>query len=498
MKQQKKFWITLVMTLALLITSCGSKQNQTQTDTTDSTTVDAIDALVEEQYDFEAIAKAIEGCEYLTNFDNGVAMFTKNGEHFYIDLQGRIVEEPKVEEDPDNLSCEYKNGKYGYKDQTGNVVIPYIFHFAHGFSDGMAIVVNEEGKVGYINTKGELAIPYQYGTMAESDGNDFHEGLCAVLVDDAHEWFSYVDKTGKLAFEGVFSMAGNFSEGMAAVRIPGNSEEHIESHAGYIDRSGKMIIELPDGWWGREFRDGVAQTQRVDSCYIIDKTGKRLFQVNSDMIYTGDDIRFSEGLAVVYGMGKYEKKRGFMDKTGRITFCLSEDNIDESSEQVLVPDLTNVKPLDLSDGKDEAAKLFPHWDVSDVYEDEGELVYDLNLGYNQPLQRLYKPLPGKPLNMKEAIRVVIIDLNKDGYSDALICLGRYGNDMTLYFDAYVWDEKDDDGAFEYVENFRKIPNPRIDKDFSGIIGRNGNDREMWGWRGKNKVEKSLVTKNYYK
>ena len=70
--------------------------------------------------------------------------------------------------------------------------------------------------------------------------------------------------------------------------------------------------------------------------------------------------------------------------------------------------------------------------------------------------------------------------------------------MTLYFDAYVWDEKDDDGAFEYVENFRKIPNPRIDKDFSGIIGRNGNDREMWGWRGKNKVEESLVTKNYYK
>jgi hypothetical protein len=24
---------------------------------------------------------------------------------------------------------------------------------------------------------------------------------------------------------------------------------------------------------------------------------------------------------VVYGKGKYEKKRGFMDKTGRITFC---------------------------------------------------------------------------------------------------------------------------------------------------------------------------------
>ena len=64
-----------------------------------------------------------------------------------------------------------------------------------------------------------------------------------------------------------------------------------------------------------------AQTQKVDSCYIIDKTGKRLFQVDNDMIYTGNDIIYSEGLAVVYGKGKYEKKHGFMDKTGRITFC---------------------------------------------------------------------------------------------------------------------------------------------------------------------------------
>ena len=82
-----------------------------------------------------------------------------------------------------------------------------------------------------------------------------------------------------------------------------------------------MVIELPDGWWGRKFTDGVAQTQKVDSCYIIDKTGQRLFKVNNEITYTGDDIRYSEGLAVVFGKGKYEKKRGYMDKTGRITFC---------------------------------------------------------------------------------------------------------------------------------------------------------------------------------
>ena len=329
MRLQKTITIALVMTLALFIASCGSKQNPANqadtTESTDSTAMDSDVAADEEPYDFEAIAKAIDGCESLYNFEDGVARVNMKDEHFYIDLKGRRVEAPNEEDNPDELTCDYKNGKFGYKDHEGNVVIPHKFHFAHDFSDGMAIVVNEDGLVGYINTKGELAIPYQYGTMAESDGNDFHEGLCAVLVDDAHEWCSYVDKTGKQAFPGVFSSAGDFSEGMAAVKIPGNSEENINPLFGYIDHSGKMVIELPDGWWGHKFRDGVAQIQNLDSCYIIDKTGQRLFKVKNDVIYTGNDIRYSEGLAVVYGKGKYEKKRGFMDKTGRITFCLGDE-----------------------------------------------------------------------------------------------------------------------------------------------------------------------------
>ena len=310
-----------IVAVTAMMASCGNKtakggDNDSTAVADSAVAADSAAVVVEKPYDFEAIAKAIEGCEYLENFSHGVARVKKDGKNFYIDLHGNIVEEPKVEEDPDRLTCEYKDGKYGYKDSKGNVVIPFKFHFAHDFSDGMAIVVNESGEVGYINTKGDLAIPYQYDTMAESDGNDFHEGLCAVVVDGSHEWVSYVDKTGKLAFEGVFGYGGDFSEGLAAVKTTGEG-----ARSGYIDRSGKMVIELPAGWWGRKFTDGVAQTQKLDSCYMIDRTGKRLFKVNNEITYTGDDIRYSEGLAVVYGKGKYDNKRGFMDKTGRITFC---------------------------------------------------------------------------------------------------------------------------------------------------------------------------------
>ena len=172
-----------------------------------------------------------------------------------------------------------------------------------------------------VNTKGELVIPYQYETPSESNGNDFHEGLCAVVVDGDYEWFSYIDKTGKLAFPGIFSQAGDFSEGLAAVTTTGE-----EIQRGYIDHSGKMVITLPEGWWGRKFHDGVAQTLKYDSCFVIDKTGKRLFQVNGDIVYTGNDMIYSHGLAVVIGKGKYEHIWGLMDKRGRITFCLDEED----------------------------------------------------------------------------------------------------------------------------------------------------------------------------
>lgn len=319
----KKIWIMLLF-CAATITSCNSKQNQANASTsvgTDSMAAVAADTTVEEEpFDLKAIAKAIEGCTYLSGFENGVAFADKDDGRIYFDLQGRRVERPEDQVDPDALHVKYRNGKHGFVNNEGKVVIPYKYDFALDFSDGMALVCDENGYIGYINTKGELVIPYKYDNPSERNGNDFHEGLCAVVVDGEHEWFSYIDKTGKLAFPGVFSQDGDFSDGLAAVTTTGENRQ-----SGYIDHSGEMVITLPEEWYGQKFSDGVAKIRNGNSCFIIDKTGKRLFEVNGDIVYTGSDIIYSEGLAVVYGKGKYQNKIGFMDKTGRITFCLDEE-----------------------------------------------------------------------------------------------------------------------------------------------------------------------------
>ena len=146
------------------------------------------------------------------------------------------------------------------------------------------------------------------------------------------------------------------------------------------------------------------------------------------------------------------------------------DDEDAIDELVFVPDLKNDKPLNLSDVKDDVEKYIPYWNEEDVYqedEEEGVIRYNLNLGY---------------------------DLNGDKHTDALVCLGRYGVNKNLYYDAYLWDSSC--YYFTLVENFREIPNPGIDKKTSNITSHIGSDREIWLWKGKDKtkIEKRVETR----
>ena len=169
-----------------------------------------------------------------------------------------------------------------------------------------------------------------------------------------------------------------------------------------------------------------------------------------------------------------------------------EDTIDEL---VFAPDLKNDKPLNLSDVKDDVEKYIAYWDDSfyEVDEEEGVIRYNISLGYDRPLQQLCEVLPGKPADKKEVGRMILIDLNGDKHTDALVCLGRYGVNKDLYYDAYLWDNEY--WVFGLVGNFREIPNPGIDKKTSNITSHIGSDVEIWQWKGKDKtkIEKKVET-----
>lgn len=82
------------------------------------------------------------------------------------------------------------NGKIGFLDESGKEVIKCNYISAKGFSDDLCPVYNG-AQWGVINKEGELIVPFSY-----SDINNFYEGLALVVKDSK---YGYVDKLGKIS-----------------------------------------------------------------------------------------------------------------------------------------------------------------------------------------------------------------------------------------------------------------------------------------------------------
>ncbi|MEP7236833.1 MAG: WG repeat-containing protein [Ferruginibacter sp.] len=86
-------------------------------------------------------------------------------------------------------AVETLNGKFGFINKKGALIIDTLFKNANWFFEGLANVNIAWDKEGYINKKGEIVIPCIYGNT-----DFFRDGLAVVRRND--KWF-YIDKKGK-------------------------------------------------------------------------------------------------------------------------------------------------------------------------------------------------------------------------------------------------------------------------------------------------------------
>jgi hypothetical protein len=94
----------------------------------------------------------------------------------------------KIERDED-----FKSAKYFYIDSTGNVKIqlPDEVKGASNFLDGMAMVVDAEDKVGFIDKTGKMVIPMKYVNDQPGGYIQFYNGFTYMRSKRG-----YIDKTG--------------------------------------------------------------------------------------------------------------------------------------------------------------------------------------------------------------------------------------------------------------------------------------------------------------
>ncbi len=200
-----------------------------------------------------------------------------------------------------------QNGKWGYIDNTGKVMIRPQFDGVEEFSEGLAAFENEDGKHGYIDETGKIVIAAKFDSFTS-----FSEGLAAVSQD--LKW-GYIDKSGRWTIPNEFIGGRPFSDGLALVGVPLNGKATFPPgpvKQAFIDKNGKIVLDVEHDILNGTFTAGAGTVQYITKSDIkevlIDKTGKIVVQVEEI-----ETFGFSEGLVAAKESGKW----GYLDTTGR-------------------------------------------------------------------------------------------------------------------------------------------------------------------------------------
>lgn len=236
-------------------------------------------------------------------------------EYQIYDLSGKPVNSESVESlefysdgngGLDGLMSVSKNGKYGFMNAGGEMVVPFRYEYAAPFRGGLA-AVKTGGKYGYIDLEGELVIDAVYDTA--QDFNDY-----GFAVVGQGEWKSSEDYYG---------------------------EEFVGKY-GLIDKTGKVVVALAYDSFGLmgTVDDGSSVYQAANlgepnengyrsfSYGLVGQTGKVLVPVE----YDGLRILDNGFLEVSKGESYDDILRGWMDDTGKVILPIEYSSIEERGD----------------------------------------------------------------------------------------------------------------------------------------------------------------------
>ena len=273
-----------------------------------------------------------------------------------------------------------ENGKYGYIDDQGKIIIKPQFVWADDFWHGLGTVficgryvsIDASGTLHPFETptEGHLVVRQTGDKFGFVDGSEkfriaptfdgalpFSEGFAAVKRGD--KW-GFIDRHGDFVIEPQFEGAFYFREGVATAEtdsgdvLIGTSGEVIAQGYsflqlinegrvpvtrtrdwkwGYLDLAGNVVIDLIFDE-GHSFSEGLAAVEKNKKWGYVDLDGKIVIPLQFDW---ADE--FGNGLAPV----KLGEKTGFIDRSGRFAFLLAFDQAagflkgDEKSNLFIAP-----------------------------------------------------------------------------------------------------------------------------------------------------------------
>ena len=222
-----------------------------------------------------------------------------------------------------------EDGKYGYIDSSGKIAIEAEYDGADAFSNGLAPVKSED-LYGYIDTDGKVVIDFQF-----DQAYGFSKYGYAVVESDEKQ--GIIDKEGKYVLDPDYDRAYQVSKDRF---IAGNQIENEDGgwtrdyRLNLYDEKGNKVCaaEFTSTLW--EFKEGLLQVCNKSGKYgYINEKGE--YKIDAKFDGAGG---FSEGLAsVTVKKGKNENdvtiyKYGYIDKSGEIVINAEYDSAYDFSD----------------------------------------------------------------------------------------------------------------------------------------------------------------------
>jgi hypothetical protein len=165
----------------------------------------------------------------------------------------------------------------------------YDIVIAHNFHDGKALVISKNGKYGYIDTEGALVVPPIYDCAY-----DYREGKALVGIADGNGDINYqmIDKRGNNAFlfqQNNVTFDYYFSEGLLMYK------ENNTGRCHYMNSRGETCLSLPDKISDcYRFEKGHAVYHTDNGTGIIDSKGKVVIaDIYEDMQIGGKNFYYA-------------------------------------------------------------------------------------------------------------------------------------------------------------------------------------------------------------
>lgn len=202
--------------------------------------------------------------ECIDEFENGIARIFVNGKWGFVNMEGKMVIRPEYDyctTFENNIAIIQKDGLFGYIDITGKIVLPPRYLIASTFSEDYAVVqIENSDRITFINKAGKPMT-----NLKIQSSTSFKNGLAGALINN--KW-GFIDNNFNLTIQPQFDEVESFHNNLALVKI--------KDKWGIINRKGNIVIDCK--YDRLEFKGEVLSVSENNIEAYIDTNGNYIWK----------------------------------------------------------------------------------------------------------------------------------------------------------------------------------------------------------------------------